>query len=73
MCIALSHILKISIGPNIFTEPKTSIKMLLIMFNLRCNNRSHSFPKLSDFPAQSNPSDVKMFIYYIMNDVTKNF
>ena len=54
---------------NVSTVTKTLIKMFS-MSTLRCN--SQSFLKLSKLPAQSNLSDVNMFIYDIMNDVTKN-
>jgi len=51
------------------TVSKTLIKMLFNMSTLCCNNWSQSFQKLSDYP---NPSDINMFIYDIMNDVTEN-
>jgi len=43
--------------------------MLFNMTTLRCNNRSQSFPKLSDCPINQIR---QTFIYDIMNDVTKN-
>ena len=58
---------------NTSTVPRTLTKMLFSMSTLHCNNPRQSFPKLR-LPAQSNPLDINMFTYDIMNDVdvTKN-
>ena len=69
---SLVHILKISLTYLQYVSAKTVIKMLFNTSIFRCNNWSQPFPKLP-LHDHSNPLNVNMFIYAIMNDVMRIF